>query len=221
MTKSTDRPKLVSNPLATGETDPAGDGSWVQTVPAPAHLERLAAATRAFGEAQLCAELDLHTAERLAGILEGLTADLGPLPEKTPGQRYEVGGQLRNDHGSAVVGRRNPVAPPLVVHRWPTGRARAEVELGCLYEGAPGLVHGGVCTLLLDQVCAEAVAAASRAGFTAYAHTSFVAPTRLGGVVVTAEVVGTSGRKTSVRAQITDADGTICVTTEAMFVSPR
>jgi uncharacterized protein (TIGR00369 family) len=221
MTKSTDRPKWASSPLPAGEIDTATDRSGVQTVPAAEHLERLAAATRAFGEAQLCAELDRHTAERLAGILEGLTAELGPLPQLTPGQRYDVGGPLRNDHGSAVVGRRNPLAPPLVVHRRPEGRARAEVELGCLYEGAPGLVHGGVCTLLLDQVCGEAAAAVGRAGVTAYLHTSFLAPTRLGGVVVAAEVVETSGRKTTVHAQITDVEGTLCVTAEALFVSTR
>jgi len=54
--------------------------------------------------------------------------------------------------GNAVVGVRNPVAPPLVVHHDPDGLVWSEFVPGAAYEGPPGNVHGGVCSLILDHV---------------------------------------------------------------------
>lgn len=54
--------------------------------------------------------------------------------------------------GNAVVGLRNPVAPPLVIHHEPDGVVWSEFVLGAPYEGPPGNVHGGVCALVLDHV---------------------------------------------------------------------
>lgn len=36
------------------------------------------------------------------------------------------------------------------------GRCWTEFTLGPVYEGPPGLVHGGICALLLDQLLGEA-----------------------------------------------------------------
>ena len=55
--------------------------------------------------------------------------------------------------GNAVVGRRNAIAPPLdIVHDAESESAYAEFTLGAAYEGPPGMVHGGVSALLLDQI---------------------------------------------------------------------
>ena len=54
--------------------------------------------------------------------------------------------------GNVVVGLRNPVAPPLVIHHEPDGLVWSEFVLGAAYEGPPGHVHGGVCSLILDHV---------------------------------------------------------------------
>lgn len=55
--------------------------------------------------------------------------------------------------GNAAVGLCNPIAPPMVIHHdhdAEDGRCWSEFALGVAYEGPPGLVHGGVCALVLD-----------------------------------------------------------------------
>jgi hypothetical protein len=44
--------------------------------------------------------------------------------------------------GNAVIGTRNPVAPPLVIERAEDGSMFADVHLGAAYEGPPGHVTG-------------------------------------------------------------------------------
>ena len=50
--------------------------------------------------------------------------------------------------------------------RDPTGRASADFHLGAAYEGPPGLVHGGVAALVLDQMLGEAAGAGGKPGMT-------------------------------------------------------
>lgn len=54
-----------------------------------------------------------------------------------------------------AVGLRNAIAPPMEVQH-DDGRCWAEFTLGPAYEGPPGLVHGGVCALVLDHLLGEA-----------------------------------------------------------------
>src|ERR1700760_4124929 len=49
--------------------------------------------------------------------------------------------------GNAVVGLRNPVAPPLVLHHESDGLVWSEFTLGAAYEGPTEHVHGGVSAL--------------------------------------------------------------------------
>jgi hypothetical protein len=47
--------------------------------------------------------------------------------------------------GNIAIGVRNPIAPPLVIHRDGDGVVWTEVTLGAACEGPPGRVHSGVC----------------------------------------------------------------------------
>ena len=58
--------------------------------------------------------------------------------------------------GNPVIGLRNPIAPPLVLHRAPDGSVYSDFHLGAAFEGPPGHVHGGVSALMLDHVLGEA-----------------------------------------------------------------
>ena len=201
---------------------PARGPSVVQvTDPRPA-LRNLADRTRAFMEAQMRAELPDDVARELARSIDQLVERMsGSVPAQTPGALFEPGGPLRNDYGNAVIGRRNPVAPPLTVYRTPDGRAWADAELGCLYEGPPGQVHGGYCAMILDQVLGEAAAAGGNAGMTVYLHTTFRRITRLGPVTVEAWTEQVDGRKATVQGYLADASGVPCVEAEALFIMPR
>ena len=111
---------------------PSRGPSVVQTTdPRPA-LRHLADRTRTFMEAQMRADIPDDVAGDLARTIDQLVDRLSAtLPAETPGALFEPGGPLRNDYGNAVIGRRNPVAPPVTVHRTP------RVVLGPTWSSAP------------------------------------------------------------------------------------
>ena len=71
------------------------------------------------------------------------------------GVRYLATGE-RMAWGNAVVGLRNPLAPPVQIHRDDAGKSVCDFHLGAAYEGPPGHVHGGVAALVLDHLLGEA-----------------------------------------------------------------
>lgn len=163
-----------------------------------------------------------------AAELDAVRAELAPLVERLraaqlPGS-YGVsltsGGTFRN-YGNAVVGLRNAVAPPLQVERDPAGRAWAHFELGAAYEGPPGLVHGGVTALILDQIAGEAAAAGGTPGMTGQLAMRYLRPTPLGPLSVEAWIDRHEGFKTWVKGEMRDADGEPTVTCEGLFILPR
>ncbi|OBF13662.1 PaaI family thioesterase [Mycobacterium sp. ACS4331] len=123
--------------------------------------------------------------------------------------------------GNVVIGMRNAIAPPLRVRRDESGRATAELTLGAPYEGPPGLVHGGVCALLLDHVLS---ATAHRPGVPAFTGTltvRYVAPTRLGPLRVEAWTHREDGGKTYAKGHILDVAGAVTVEAEGVFIRPK
>jgi acyl-coenzyme A thioesterase PaaI-like protein len=123
--------------------------------------------------------------------------------------------------GNVVVGLRNPVAPPLVVHHEPDGLVWSEFILGAAYEGPPGHVHGGVCALVLDHVLG---ATAHRPGEPAYTGTltlRYRRRTALGRPLrAQAHVERTEGVKTFAVGHLADEDG-VTVEAEGVFIHPK
>ncbi|MBF4163830.1 PaaI family thioesterase [Nocardioides acrostichi] len=124
--------------------------------------------------------------------------------------------------GNSVVGVRNAIAPPLRVHWHPdaTGEVWADFELGAAYEGPPGLVHGGICSLLLDQLLGESAGCAQRAGMTATLTLTYRAPTPLGPLRGEAWVDRHEDRKTWCRGHLIGPEG-VTVEAEGLFIQPR
>lgn len=128
-------------------------------------------------------------------------------------------GQVRN-HGNAVVGLRNAVAPPLDVQTSDDGRAWADFTLGAAYEGPPGLVHGGVSALLLDQIAGEAAAAGGSPGMTGKLTLHYRRGTPLGPLRCEARIDRAEGVKAFVTGFIADAEGAT-VEAEGIFILPK
>ncbi len=181
----------------------------------------LAQATREFMDAQLRTRVDHEEVAEVQAALEALTARLRKDAREGPhGVQIDHDGSVRN-HGNAVVGLRNPIAPPLRVERSPDGRAWASFHLDALYEGPPGLVHGGVSALLLDQLCGEAAAAGGAPGMTGRLTLHYRRPTPLGDLSAEAWLDGTDGVKSTVRGHLRDAAGNPTVEAEGLFILPR
>lgn len=127
--------------------------------------------------------------------------------------------------GNAVVGLRNAVAPPLEVTQLEdadgrTGRVCSDFHLGAAYEGPPGLTHGGVAALVLDQLLGEAAGAGNRPGMTATLTLTYRRPTPLGDLRGEAWIERGEDHKTWARGRIM-ANGEVTVEAEGLFILPR
>lgn len=122
--------------------------------------------------------------------------------------------------GNVMIGVRNPVAPPLVIHRDAGGAVWTEVTLGAAYEGPPGHVHGGVCAMVLDHVLGATAHEPNRPAYTGTLTLRYVRGTPLGPVRAEAWVDRVEGVKTFAKGQITDGQG-ITVAAEGVFIKPR
>lgn len=122
---------------------------------------------------------------------------------------------------NAVIGLRNAIAPPLTIHHdGDRTRCWSEFTLGAAYEGPPGLVHGGVCALVLDQVLGEAASEGlTKPLFTGTITVRYVRGTPLGRLRADAGVERTEGFKSFVSGHLSDSQG-ITVEAEGIFIQP-
>jgi acyl-coenzyme A thioesterase PaaI-like protein len=182
----------------------------------------LAQRTRELIDASLHTTIDHATVEEVTAAIAALTETLRK--ESTPGSlgiKFGPDGEERN-HGNAVVGLRNPFAPPLhIVKDLEEGSASAEFTLGAAYEGPPTLVHGGVTALILDQVLGMAAAAGGAPGMTAQLNLRYRRPTPLGPLSAKAWVHAIEGHDTIVHGHMLGPDGQPTVEAEGVFRLPR
>lgn len=182
----------------------------------------LAASARRLADAVIRTRVDPARADEVAADLDALADRL--LVDAVPGP---LGPQLCSDgilrdHANPAVGLRNPLAPPLVVEKdRDAATARTDVVLGAAYEGPPGLVHGGIIALVLDQVLGTVPALAGLPGMTASLALTYRRPTPLGRIGAHAWIAERDGWKVTVRGVLTDAGGATTVEAEGLFVVPR
>lgn len=122
--------------------------------------------------------------------------------------------------GNVLIGERNPVAPPLVLHHEPDGSVWSEFTLGAAYEGPAGHVHGGVCALILDHVLGAPVHQPGKPAYTGTLTLRYVRGTPLGALRACASVDRTEGAKTFTVGHIADDQG-ITVHAEGVFIFPK
>ncbi len=79
-------------------------------------------------------------------------------------------------NGCFVCGKANPIGLKLDFEYPEKGMAHAEVSVSQLFEGYPGVVHGGILSTLMDEVMAKAVIASGKAAFTAKLNVSYRKP---------------------------------------------
>ena len=128
--------------------------------------------------------------------------------------------------GNAVIGVRNPSAPPLVIRKVTDGPTNTDTYvtsdfyLGAAFEGPPGHVHGGVSAMLLDHVLGDAVSTPGVHRLTGTITVRYRRLTPLGRLHAEARITHTDGFKTYATGHIADADG-ITVEADGVFIEPR
>ncbi|KAA8969346.1 PaaI family thioesterase [Mycobacterium sp.] len=176
-------------------------------------------AVRELIDATIRTEVDEKVLQEARRLIEAVTDTLRSRQRDQPHSvRYVVDGRPLA-WGNAVIGLRNPIAPPLVIHH-DAGRCFSEFSLGLPYEGPPGLVHGGVCALVLDHILGEAASEGlTKPLFTGTITVKYLRGTPLGRLRAEAVIERTEEVKTFVRGHLRDADG-ITVEAQGVFVRP-
>jgi acyl-coenzyme A thioesterase PaaI-like protein len=182
--------------------------------------EPLTAAIRKLIDAGIHTDVGEATAREAQTAVEAVTA---MLEEK----RRSVTTTLRHEDtgrplawANPAVGVRNAIAPPMIIHHEPGGRAWSEFALSGAYEGPPGWVHGGICALVLDHILGEAASdGLTQPKFTGTITLRYLRGTPLGPLRAEAFIERTEGVKTFARGYLSDADGTT-VEADGVFIRP-
>ena len=184
------------------------------------HYETLAESVRRLIDATIRTEVDAAAVAAAKHNIDSATAQLSAslLPGSFGVQPDSEGRSIAL--GNVVIGRRNPVAPPLVIHN-ADGVVHTEFELGAAYEGPPGHVHGGVCAMILDHVLGATAHQPGKPAYTGTLTLRYLRGTPLGQPLrAQAHVDRVDGTKTFAIGHITDADG-ITVQAEGVFIHPK
>ena len=132
--------------------------------------EPLTQSVRELIDATIRTEVDAESVAEAKAAIDAATARLRTSQlDGSFGIRFSTEGD-QMPWGNAVIGVRNPTAPPLKVMTAPDGSVSADFHLGAAYEGPPGHVHGGVSALILDHVLGEAASSADTAAAHGHDH---------------------------------------------------
>lgn len=196
----------VNTQPATESPDPRAFGlPLVEGSSLPAELRTLVSRVNGLIDAVSNTEVDSDTLAETAATVERLTDRLNVA-------RREVGTMVRRElaDGSTAVGtitnivegETNPAAPRLLLDRTPEG-LRGEVTLNTIYQGPPGLVHGGWVAAMLDQAVGSVSSAETSPGLTAKLEVNYRRPTPLfTPLEITSWVDRVEGRKVFVAGEI-------------------
>jgi acyl-coenzyme A thioesterase PaaI-like protein len=121
-------------------------------------------------------------------------------------------------HMSLVGGLSHPIAPQLVLEQNESA-VTGQVTVGPIFEGGPGLVHGGVLALLIDHAMGCVAAGPQRPAMTVQLSLHYRRPTPIGmPLTVAARLDRIDGRKLHLSATIS-ADGQVTVDANAIFLT--
>lgn len=195
----------------------------VEQAQIPPELRSLVARVHDLIDAVANTEADTDTLAEATATVEAVTGELN-VARRQIGTMIQRG--LRSgdsEYGTItniVAGDTNPAAPPLVLERTPEG-LRGEVTLNTIYQGPPGLVHGGWIAALLDQAVGSVSGIEVGPGLTAKLEVDYISPTPLfTPLEITSWVEKVEGRKVFVSGQI-QAHGKVTAKANGIMVLVR
>jgi len=106
-------------------------------------------------------------------------------------------------------GQKNPVGLKLRF-KWDGKMARAELTPGKLYQGWPGVIHGGILTCLLDEAMTYAARFKGINCITARMQIRFKRPALVNEIlVITSSIIKKARKLVETKAKISLQDGTV------------
>ena len=146
-------------------------------------------------------------------------AAAGPTPtEGQPPSLYP--GMAHFQDTGPIVGLSNAVAPPLEFTVDPVARlARGRGRFGAAYEGAPGLLHGGILAAAFDELLGVATVFSGGAGMTCELTVRYLRPTPIGvELAFAARLDRHEGRRLFVSAEV-EAAGVRTAEASGVFIA--
>jgi hypothetical protein len=195
----------------------AAPGKW-------AERRRLAAAMRQVIELLVRSDAPEAELRVAADRLEEYAAHLATHPRNPRYEGYAESSpagdvQAFFDH-SPLIGRANPLAPPLSLEATPDGkRVFGSACFGSAYEGPPGCVHGGWVAAAFDELLGFAQSLTATPGMTGTLTIRYRKPTPLHTELrFEAWVERIEGRKCFAAGKL-EADGVVTAEAEGIFVA--
>ena len=146
------------------------------------------------------------------------------------GRRYDGYGEAATAGGpplghadfSPLIGRANPIAPPMEFQLGGTVDrpvVHATVNFGSAYEGPPGCVHGGIVSAAFDEIMGATQAMSGSPGMTGSLSVTYRAPTPLHtDLAFEAGLEKVEGRKIFVTSELRAGD-VVCAEATGLFIS--
>lgn len=186
---------------------------------------RLIDAVRQLMTAAATSEIPADELDEIAASLDVLTQRLARESRPTPKRSHLDVDAIERVRAGAPwpLWEHNPLAIPLEIHV-DGGVATSELVPGPLFEGPPGLMHGGLSAAVLDSLLAVLAQVQRRRVVTVRLEMSYLAPIPLGTTVrLVGEITETQGRKTTaigeIRLPATDpADEVVAVRAVALLL---
>lgn len=163
--------------------------------------------------------------EELAAAADQLEAIAARLAGYPKGRRYDgyAEAATAGDPGaffdwSPLLGRANPLAPPLSVEVV-DGRVVGRVRFGSAYEGPPGCAHGGFIAAAFDDVLGIVQSMSGHPSMTANLSVRYRKPTPLhADLTFFGTLLGVHGRKVTTSGELF-AGEVLTAEAEALFIS--
>ncbi len=211
--------------MSAEDSDPTTDTLQVGTAPTSQLLD-LAHSVRSFAAQMVRVDGHEEQVEAVRAELDRLTGELVKIAR--PGDTPQVLPSMDADHedhrpyypASGDTWHANPVFPPLEIET-EGNVVRGSLELGLEYEGPPDCIHGGVVSMIFDQLLGHANGANGTYGMTAKLEVSYHVPTPLYTALdFEAQVKHVDGRKITTEGWIA-ANGTKTASAVGLFVRPE
>ena len=182
--------------------------------------EPLTQSLRRLVDAGIRTGVDERTISDARAAIDAVSETLERTQQETTSTLRHAGTGRPLAWANPAVGLRNAIAPPMDVQHEADDTCWAEFNLGLAYEGPPGLVHGGICALVLDHLLGEAASdGLTKPKFTGTITLRYLRGTPLGPVRAEAFVERIEGIKTYARGYLSDAEGHT-VEADGVFIQP-
>jgi hypothetical protein len=198
--------------------------SQAEVTPRRAEMRRLADAMRLVLHRLVMSSAPIEELEAAADALEAVAARFEGFEQE--GTVYEGFNESANagdplaffDH-SPMIGKANPLAPPIELWLGDDGLMHGTAIFGAAYEGPPGCVHGGFVAAAFDEVLGSTQSLSGSPGMTGRLTVHYRKPTPLHTELrFEGELVNVDGRKISTIGRLYAGD-VLTAEAEGLFIS--